>query len=457
MDKIKIGVLGAFRGIVQANYAKIADNAELVAVCDKSEYMLNRTKEAIGLDSVTYYSDFDEFIKHDMDAVVLANYANDHAPFAIKALKAGKHVYCEVLPAANMKEAVELIEAVEKSGLTYAYGENYAFSAVAYEMRRLYKAGKIGEFEYGECEYIHNCEPMWPDLTYGDPQHWRNNDYCTNYCTHSLGPIIHMTGLRPIRVTGFEGSKTERQLRVGARSGAFGMEMVELENGGLVKSIHGGLYKDSTWFSIYGSHGRMETAREDADVEGFFTHLYVNADRFSGEYAKGLHNDYLDGGKSDGDGSKWGLYDYHPKIKVDIEGAEDHLLDGHGGGDFFSMYFFVRYLQGHDDGDIIDIYEALDMWLPGHFAYRSILDGGVPKEIPNLRKKRQREMWRNDTSCTLPEKAGDMLWPSFSKGNPDIPEAVYARMRDTYEGKKVRWARTAAEKKAKEAEAKNKK
>ena len=36
-----------------------------------------------------------------------------------------------------------------------------------YEMKKLYQAGKIGEFEYGEGEYIHNCEPMWEKLTYG--------------------------------------------------------------------------------------------------------------------------------------------------------------------------------------------------------------------------------------------------------------------------------------------------
>ena len=114
------------------------------------------------------------------------------------------------------------------------------------------------------------------------------------------------------------------------------------------------------------------------------------------------------------------------------------------------MYFFIRHLQGYDDGDIIDVYEALDMWLPGLFAYRSILEGGIPKEIPNLRLKSRRDKWRNDTACTSPAKAGDMLLPTFSKGTPDIPEAVYARVRDVYEGKKVRWARTAAEKKAKE-------
>ena len=112
-----------------------------------------------------------------------------------------------------MKEAVELIEAIEKTGLIYAYGENYCYMPAPYEMKKLYAQGEIGEFEYGECEYIHNCESIWHSITYGERDHWRNNMYSTFYCTRSLGPVIHMTGLRPVSVVGFEGTKNERKLR----------------------------------------------------------------------------------------------------------------------------------------------------------------------------------------------------------------------------------------------------
>ena len=222
MKKIRIGVLGAYRGTSMINYCIRAENAEVVAICDKATELLEQhRKSAEGL-NITFYDNFDDFILHDMDAVVLANYANEHAPFAIRALKAGKHVFSEVLPVQTMKEAVELIEAVEETGLVYAYGENYCYMPAPYEMRKLYREGKIGEFEYGEGEYIHNCEPIWHNITYGEADHWRNNIYSTFYCTHSLGPIIHITGLRPVSVIGFEGTRNERKLRVGSKAGLFG-------------------------------------------------------------------------------------------------------------------------------------------------------------------------------------------------------------------------------------------
>lgn len=410
MKKIRIGVLGAYRGTSMINYCKRADHAEVVAICDKSQEALDAQREYTQGLNVTFYDNFDDFIHHDMDAVVLANYANEHAPFAIRCLRRGLHVFSEVLPVQNMKEAVELVEAVEETGLVYAYGENYCYMPAPYEMKKLYQSGEIGEFEYGEGEYIHNCESIWHSITYGESDHWRNCGYATFYCTHSLGPIIHATGLRPVSVVGFEGTKNERRLRTGCKSGQFGIEMVTLENGGIVKSIHGDLYKNSIWYTMYGSKGRMECGREDAQ-NGHIARIYVNTDEEDGAYDRPCFKDY---------------YPTH--------GMEDRVAGfGHGGSDFYSMYHFINKINGEQDADTIDVYEALDMFLPGLFAYRSILAGGVSVEIPNLRDKSIRDAWRGDTACTDPKAAGDQLLPNFSKGTPDIPQSVYDRMKQLWE------------------------
>lgn len=407
--KIKIGVFGAGRGSSMIRYCADADNADIVAICDKSEQILNRHKATYQNMDIAYYTDFEEFIRHDMDAVVLANYANEHAPFAIRAMRAGKHVFSEVLPVQTMKEAVELVEAVEETGMTYAYGENYCYLAAPYEMRRLYREGRIGEFEYGECEYVHNCETCWADITYGEEDHWRNTMYSTFYCTHSLGPIIHITGLRPVSVTGFEGLKTERNLRNGCKGGQFGIEMVTLENGGIIKSIHGFLYRDSIWYSVYGSKGRMESAREDASPDRN-RRIYINADSCSGAYDKICNQNYI------------------PEMGQDSVGKKF----GHGGSDFYTMYNFVEKLRGNQEADTIDVYEALDMFLPGMFAYRSILKGGIPMSIPNLREKKVRDQYRQDTACTDPKTAGSMLLPTTSAGTPEIEKAIYNIVREKW-------------------------
>lgn len=401
MAKIKIGVFGGGRGSSMIKFCKLYQDAELVAICDKHPEVLENQKNQDDVENVTFYTRFEDFIKHDMDAVVLANYANEHAPYAIKCLNAGKHVFSEVLPCQTLKEAVELVETVEKTGKIYVYGENYCYMAGPREMHKLYKDGALGEFEYGECEYVHNCEPIWPDITYGEEDHWRNNKYSTFYCTHSIGPIIHITGLRPISVVGFEGSMTERNLRVGAKGAQFGIEMITLENGGIIKSIHGNLYKNSIWYSIYGSKGRMETAREDAEV-GDVSMLYVNVDEYSGEYKKDKKP-----------------VAYKPYIDKQ---AEDF---GHSGSDYYSMLNFVKKIKGDVDADVVDVYQALDMFLPGLMAYRSILNDSKPVNIPNFRNVEERDLYRNDVACTDPNVAGDSLLPTQKAGTPKIDAEVY--------------------------------
>ncbi|MBR6915433.1 MAG: hypothetical protein IKN36_03665 [Clostridia bacterium] len=85
---------------------------------------------------------------------------------------------------------------------------------------------------------------------------------------------------------------------------------------------------------------------------------------------------------------------------------------------------------------MIDVYEALDMFLPGLFAYRSILAGGIPMEIPDLRDPAVREKWRHDVACTDPDVAGDALLPTMKGGTPDVPDEVYDRVRREWESRK---------------------
>ncbi len=405
---IKIGVVGVGRGRDMIKYCTNSKGVELVAICDSYLPLLEKAKRDFADGSITFYEDYDEFLNHEMDAVVLANFATRHTPLAIKALGKGLNVISEVLPVQTMKEAVELVEAVEKSGKKYFYAENYCYMASTRTMKRLFEEGVLGDFEYGEGEYMHNCEPDWDNLTFGDPNHWRNLMHACYYCTHSIGPLVHITGLKPVKVSGFEVPFNARMKRMGAKAGPIGIEMITLENGAILKSIHGvGPARNSIWYSLYGSKGRMESSREDEE-NGAFHNLIVNCDENEGDN----------------------------KNCPEKVSTSDHLtrlaeLAGHGGADYYVMHNICESLRGNK-ADVIDLYEALDMFLPGMFAYFSVLEGGIPMEIPDLRKPEERDKWRNDTRCTDPEVAGDMLIPGYSKGNPEIPDEIYENHKKTF-------------------------
>lgn len=404
---VKIGVLGVYRGRTMIEYCKHDSRVKLAAVCDKRKDALQKMKEELNDESISYYENFEDLLESDVDAIVLANYANEHAPYAVKCLEHGKHVLSEVMPVQNFAEAVALVEAVEKTGKIYDYAENYCYMAAPREMRRLYKSGKLGEFEYGEGEYLHNCEAGWHTITYGDPNHWRNNMSAFFYSTHSIGPLIHITGLKPVKVTGFEMPYNNRMARMGAKAGWGSLIIITLENGAVIKSLHGvGPSKNSVWFSVYGSLGTAESRRETAEGD---CAIYTDLDEFEGENADRKNK-------------------YTPKDEF----SERAEAAGHGGSDFFTMWHFVSKILGEENAEIIDVYEALDMFLPSLSAYRSVLAGGVSMDVPNFRNPAEREKYRRDFACTDPKVAGNMLQPSYSKGNPDVPSEVYEKLREAY-------------------------
>ena len=160
--KIRVGIIGVGRGQSFARGANELVGMELVALCDTWEERLREVGERYG---VATYTDYDRFLEHDTDAVILANFFHQHAPFAIKALEAGKHVMSETACNTTLAEGVALCRAVENTGRTYMLAENYPYSASNQEMRRLYRAGEIGEVTYAEGEYNHPmAQPAWEEI-----------------------------------------------------------------------------------------------------------------------------------------------------------------------------------------------------------------------------------------------------------------------------------------------------
>ena len=411
---VRFGVLGAGRGKTIMEFCRRYSGAELVAVCDSDPVCLEEIRQKFGDSGVALYSDFDTFLTHDMDIVVLANYANQHAPLAIRALKAGRNVFSELLPVQTMAEAVELVEAVEASDKLYIYGENCCYMPAPKKMRKLFACGAMGEFQYGEGEYLHNCETDWHHHSHSEESHWRNHMSAFYYCTHSLGPIIRASGRRPVSVTGFEAPFNKKMYRMGAKAGPFGVEMVTLDNGAIVKSLHGvGPVKYSLWFSCQGEMGVLESVRDIEKGDGVGK-LLMDCDTIEGS-DNGLFTD------------------------TDLTDGLSELADGfdHGGGDYYLLYNTCEAVKGNRQADVIGVYEALDMFLPGMFAYFSVLAGGVPMAIPDLRDPAQRDVWRHDTRCTDPTVAGDQLIPSYSKGDPDIPQSVYQALKDKLAAEKA--------------------
>lgn len=368
--KIKLGVFGARRG---SHLGGIANQVgfEMVALCDTFEPLLMSAKKRMNNDKITYYTDFDKMLEHDIDAVIIANYATEHVWAVIKALNAGKHVMSECMAMFTMAEAVQLVEAVEASNKVYMFAENYPFSAPNQEMARLYRDGAIGDFKYGEGEYIHPINPEEMAGLMSGPDHWRSWLPITYYCTHSMGPVMLITGTRPTQVTGFVIPYDDKDAMNFGRAkfnDVSSVLMCRMDNEALVKIIPWSELRDhGNRVRICGNKGTMEASQQDG-------RLRVHHEPF------------------DFDPPRTNTMHYMPNFP---DFARQAFRYGHGGGDFFTNYYFHKAIV-ENSKPIIDVYMAIDMTAIGILGYRSALAGGIPMEIPDFRDKAVREKYRND-------------------------------------------------------------
>jgi len=366
---IKVGVIGVFRGMSFVPSA-VHVGMKLVALCDTWEEKLYSAE--VG-DGVARYTDYDEFLNHDMDAVILANYFHEHAPFAIKALRSGKHVLSECICNFTIAEGIELCEVVEETGLIYMLAENYPYAKPNQELRKIYQSGELGLVTYAEGEYNHPMseEELIPYVP--SPDHWRAWLPKGYYCTHALAPLMYITDHMPKTVVGFHVDTPGSHGWVG---------MIKTDGGAVFRIFGGGMPGHSCYWRVHGTKGAAELARGP----GYF----------GPEQVRVWHE-------------HWNKPPETPTERVYMpefpEHAELAAASGHGGGDFWVDYYFAEAIRTNTQ-PFLDVYRGVAMSSVGILLNRSAQAGSVPLELPDFRDKAAREKYKGDTlRITGPKKS----------------------------------------------------
>jgi predicted dehydrogenase len=196
----RVGVCGLGFGRHFARLFNAHPLCDEVVLCDLREEQIRAVAEETGIKGRTCAS-FDELVKTDVDAVAIFTPRWVHAPQAIEALKAGKHVYCAVPAGVTVGELDELVKTVEQTGLTYALGETSYYRPQTIWCRQKYAAGAFGDFVYGEGQYHHNIahfyyphRPDWKKYA-SVPPIW--------YISHSASHVLSVTFSRFTKVSAF--------------------------------------------------------------------------------------------------------------------------------------------------------------------------------------------------------------------------------------------------------------
>jgi predicted dehydrogenase len=360
---VRFGVIGLHRGQSFVRVCRAHGGATVTALYDID---LPRAEQAAAEIGAQAFGDLTAFLDGPIDAVVVASPVPYHAQQAVAALSAGKHVLSEVTACDTVEDAQALVRAARNSQAVYMLAENYRYFDEVELIKRLNDAGTFGDVYFGEGEYIHDCKGLWYNedgsLT------WRGKGLLSVYCTHSLGPLLYITGDRVTSVSALAvpGGKYDPQVTFPTM---YLMQMVTERGVTLrVRVDHvSPRPHQMAYYAIQGTVGSYEAWRGFGDASKLWLQCEHEPSLFHAPAQWHALSDQAER--------------YIPeRLSVPPEARSG----GHGTSEYWLLQEFLAAVRGERPVPI-DVYRGLDYTLPGMYARDSAAAGGAPIPVPDPR------------------------------------------------------------------------
>lgn len=126
--------------------------SRVTAVCDLSER--GRADGLAAFPDAHVTADLDELLGSGIDAVLVLTPDDQHAPVALRCLRAGVPVFCEKPLAITIEDCDEVLRTAHETGTRLYVGHNMRHMPVVTQMRELIMAGRIGEVKAIWCRHF---------------------------------------------------------------------------------------------------------------------------------------------------------------------------------------------------------------------------------------------------------------------------------------------------------------
>jgi predicted dehydrogenase len=207
---LKVGVIGV-GGIASTHFPgwKQSPDAEMVAMADLEESVLNRVAEAHGV--TRRYTRPEELIADpEIDIVDICTPNMYHAPLAVAALEAGKHVICEKPLAPTPADIRRMIQARDKSGKLLMTAQHFRFEGTSKALKAEIDTGVLGEVYHARSWMLRrSAAPTRPGFILKEHS---GGGPCIDIGVHILDLTLWMMGHpKPVAVSGITQAKLAHQ------------------------------------------------------------------------------------------------------------------------------------------------------------------------------------------------------------------------------------------------------
>ena len=203
--------------------------------------------------------EFADALARDIDTMVINSPNHVHAPQAIAAIEAGKHVLLQKPVAANLADAEAIARAAETSTRTVGLYMSYFDQPLMHDLRDLVSQGRLGDVVQCYARLMHRGGVMWSREALAGKPTWRGSLEETGggcfiqLAVHYIHIFEWVTGLRVKRATGFTGN-----LHCPGLEGEDLASAVLQMNSGAIVTLDTAWCANGEELAVHGTGGRLE-------------------------------------------------------------------------------------------------------------------------------------------------------------------------------------------------------
>jgi predicted dehydrogenase len=271
------GGQGAFIGRVHATAAVLDNRAVLVVGALSSDPQRAKASAAdYDIPSDRAYGSYKELIEKEnslptdkrIDFVSIATPNHTHFEIASAAAEAGFNVICDKPLTIDLKQAEQLADIVDRTGVVFAVTHNYTGYPLVRQARQMILGGELGEINAIRSFYLQGWLRTRLELQNQKQATWRSDPAKSGAAgcwgdigTHAFNLARYMTGLMPESVSGHL-----KVFEAGRALDDYGTVVLRFENGALgtvtASQISHGREND-LWIEIDGTKGSLEWHQEE--------------------------------------------------------------------------------------------------------------------------------------------------------------------------------------------------
>lgn len=206
---IRVGLIGfgvRLRAVLGHMRECSGSDFSVVALYDPEGSAVQKVTALYGSEVEVCGSEEAFFQREDVDWVLIGSCNHLHSQHIVRALEAGKHVFCEKPLATTLKDCLAIKRAVAVSGCTFAFGLVLRYSPFYRAIKEIVGQGALGQilsFEFNETvDFDHGGRRIFST--------WRREfdlagSHLLEKCCHDLDVANWLIGSLPVRVASFGG------------------------------------------------------------------------------------------------------------------------------------------------------------------------------------------------------------------------------------------------------------